>query len=66
MAVILSRDLPWWAGALILGWPVRHVVNLVVGNEWFAVAGGALQVAGLCLLAARALRTPDARWASLG
>lgn len=66
LAVVLSRDLPWQAGALIIGWPVGHVVNIVVGNEWFAVTGGALQVIGLSLLALRALRTSDARWAGLG
>lgn len=66
LAVILSRGLPRYAGALIIGWPVGHVVNLIVGSEWFAVAGGALEVAGLCILAAVALRTSNAEWASRG
>lgn len=57
---------PWWAGLLIMGWTAGHLVNIVVGNEWFAVAGGALEVAGLALVAAAALRTSDADWASRG
>ncbi|GAA1934589.1 hypothetical protein GCM10009775_28150 [Microbacterium aoyamense] len=66
LAVILSRSLPWWAGALIIGWPVGHVVNLVVGSEWFAVAGGALEVIGLCVVAVAALRLSNAEWAARG
>lgn len=66
LAVILSRDLPWWAGALIIGWPVGHVINLAGAGEWLAVAGGALEVAGLCVLMARALRTSDTVWATRG
>ena len=66
VAVLLTRRLPWWAGALILGWPVGHLANILGGGEWFAVAGGALEVAGLCVLAAHALRTSDAEWAAGG
>lgn len=66
LAVVLSRALPWWAGGLIMGWTAGHVVNIVGGGEWFAVAGGALEIAGLCVIAAHALRTPDSAWAARG
>lgn len=66
LAVMLSRTLPWWVGALIMGWPVGHIVNLVGCGEWFAVAGGVLEVIGLCFVAGAALRTPDAVWARRG
>lgn len=66
LAVILSRDLPWYAGALIIGWPVGHIVNITGGGEWFAVAGGALEVAGLAIVAAAALRTSNREWALRG
>jgi hypothetical protein len=66
IAVILCRDTPWYAGALIIGWPVGHVINLLGGGEWFAVAGGALEVVGLCVVAAVALRLGNARWVARG
>lgn len=67
LAVILSRGLPRWAGALILGWPVGHVLNVFGGlGEWFAVGGGALEIAGLSVLAVIALRTSDREWAARG
>jgi hypothetical protein len=66
LAAILSRDTPWWVGALIIGWPVGHVVNLVGGGEWFAVAGGALEVVGFGFLAAIAVRTSNAVWGARG
>lgn len=66
LAVILSRALPWYAGALIMGWTVGHLLNLFGGGEWFAVAGGALEITGLAIVAAAALRTSDAEWAARG
>lgn len=66
LAVILARPVPRWAGALILGWPAGHVINLVGGGEWFAVGGGALEVAGLCVLCVHALRLSNAQWAARG
>lgn len=66
LSVILSRALPWYAGALIIGWTVGHVINIAGGGEWFAVAGGALEIAGLSILAARALRVSDEQWAARG
>jgi len=66
LAVILGRQLPWTAGALIMAWPICHITGLIVGTEWFAVAGGTLETIGLVLLTAVALRTPDAEWASRG
>lgn len=66
IALIRSRRVPWVAGVLVIGWPVGHVTNLLVGSEWFAVAGGALEVAGLVMVAAAILRTPDSEWAAQG
>lgn len=66
LAVMLSRSLPWYAGALILGWPVGHVLNLIVTNEWYAVAGGLLEVAGLTIVALAALRLTNRDWARRG
>lgn len=66
IAVILSKQVPWVAGALIIGWPVGHVTNLIVGNEWFAVAGGVLEVIGLSLVAAAAVRMSNTEWATRG
>ncbi len=67
LAVLLSRRLPWYAGALILGWPVGHSINVFLGGgEWFAVAGGGLEVVGLTILAAIAVRTPGSSWAARG
>ncbi|PZQ89719.1 MAG: hypothetical protein DI534_07960 [Leifsonia xyli] len=66
LAVILSRTLPWYAGVLIACWTVGHIINIAGGGEWFAVAGGALEIVGLGILAGRALRTSDAEWAARG
>ena len=60
IAVVLasrrSKELPWYAGALIMAWPVGHIANLIGGGEWFAVAGGVLEVVGLSILAIRAMQ----------
>ncbi|GAB3814547.1 hypothetical protein GCM10028820_10680 [Tessaracoccus terricola] len=53
-------------GLLVICWPVGHVANLLGGGEWFAVAGGALEVVGLSMVAARALRTTDPQWVARG
>lgn len=71
VAVILAArssasGLPWVAGVLIMCWSVGHILNIVGFGEWFAVAGGVLQIAGLCFVTAAALRTRDADWASRG
>lgn len=62
LAVLLSREVPWWAGAAILCWTVAHIVGLVVGSEWFEVGGGVVQIVGLSVLAAAALRLPLDEW----
>ena len=55
LAVILARGLPTVAGVLVLGWPVGHALNVFAGlGEWFAVGGGALEIAGFAWLAWRA------------
>lgn len=66
LSVILARGLPWYAGALIMAWTVGHLVNILGGGEWFAVAGGVLEIVGLGILAAVALRTTNAEWAARG
>lgn len=66
LAVILSKTLPWYAGALIMCWTVGHIINITGGGEWFAVAGGALEIVGLGIVAAAALRISDATWAARG
>ncbi|MDN5725836.1 MAG: hypothetical protein L0G99_07900 [Propionibacteriales bacterium] len=66
LAVLTSRVVPWWAGLLIMGWPVGHMINLLGGGEWFAVAGGLLEVTGLAIVALAALRTSDSDWAARG
>lgn len=66
LAVLLSRDAPRVGGALIMCWSVGHLVNILGGGEWFAVAGGALEVAGLCIVAAHAFRVSDEEWAARG
>lgn len=66
LAVILSRRVPWWAGVLIMGWTVGHLANILGGGEWFAVGGGVLEIVGLEMVAAAALRTPNAEWAASG
>lgn len=57
---------PRWAGALIACWTVGHILNIVLTNEWFAVAGGALQLVGLILLALAALRLTNHDWVLRG
>ena len=70
LAVILGAPgarVPRVAGVLILGWPIGHALNVFAGlGEWFAVAGGALEIAGLSLLALSALRTSNSEWAARG
>lgn len=67
VAAILSRGVPWYAGALVIGWPVGHIINIALGGqEWFAVAGGGLEIIGLSVMAASALRTTNATWSARG
>ncbi|GAB3806036.1 hypothetical protein GCM10028798_28510 [Humibacter antri] len=69
LAVVLGGrrcGVPWWAGLLVIAWTVGHVINIVGGGEWFAVAGGALEVVGLAFLAAAVLRTSDTEWSLRG
>ena len=42
------------------------MINLILTNEWFAVAGGTLEVIGLGVVAAVVLYTPNAVWARRG
>jgi hypothetical protein len=66
IAVLRSGAVPRVAGALILGWPVLHITGLFAGTEWFAVAGGVLQIIGLSIVARGALRLSNAEWAARG
>ncbi len=58
--------MPKFVGIAILAWFVLHIVGLVVGSEWLEAAGGALEVAGLSVIASRALRMPLAQWRAQG
>ncbi|UVJ39037.1 hypothetical protein [Arthrobacter sp. CJ23] len=69
LAVILAGravGVRWWAGALIICWTIGHVINIIVGNEWFAVAGGALEIVGLTFVAAAVWRSTNADWVARG
>ncbi|MHA3722551.1 hypothetical protein ACXR2T_01600 [Leucobacter sp. HY1910] len=57
---------PWWAGLLVLGWTIGHIVNIAGGGEWFAVVGGVFQIAGFVILAAATLRLADTEWVARG
>lgn len=65
-AALGDPRLPRWAGIAILGWPVGHIVNILLTSEWFAVAGGVLEVAGFAALALTALRMSDEEWVRRG
>lgn len=62
LAIVLAarRDpalgIPWWAGVLVMSWTVLHIINFTGGGEWFAVAGGVLQIIGLSFVARAAAR----------
>lgn len=66
IAVIRSRAVPRLAGVLVMCWTLGHIVNILGGGEWFAVAGGTLEIIGLGILATAALRMTDAQWAARG
>jgi len=69
LAIVLGgrrAGVHWWAGLLVMGWTVGHVINIIGGGEWFAVAGGALEVIGLAIVAVAALRMPNAEWSQRG
>lgn len=66
VAVLRTRALPRLAGVGLLAWPVLHVAGLVAGTEWFEVAGAALQLVGLAVLATVASRLTDDEWVARG
>ncbi|WP_308465748.1 hypothetical protein [Rathayibacter soli] len=67
LAVILSKQVAWIAGALIMAWPVGHVTGLILGApEWLQVGAGTLETIGLVMVAVVALKTSDTEWASRG
>ncbi|WP_433540820.1 DUF4386 family protein [Streptosporangium sandarakinum] len=55
LALLRSRRAPLWAAAAVLAWPPLHVTGLVVGSEWFEVAGAVLQGVGLAVTGSRLL-----------
>jgi hypothetical protein len=58
IALLRSRIVPAWAAVCLLAWPPLHIFGLVVvGNEWPAVAGAALQAIGFAVVATRLRRT---------
>lgn len=69
LAVILGGravGVPWWAGVLIACWTIGHLINIIIGNEWFAVAGGALEIVGLTFVAAAVWRLTNVDWVARG
>ena len=69
LAVILGGravGVPWWAGVLIICWTIGHLINIIIGNEWFAVAGGALEIVGLTFVAAAVWRLTNVDWVARG
>ncbi len=66
ITALISRDIPKFAGIGILAWFVFHLVGLIASNEWFEVAGGILQVAGLSVIASKALHLPLEEWRARG
>ncbi|WP_067129412.1 hypothetical protein [Microtetraspora malaysiensis] len=55
VAFLRGRVVPVWAGAAVIAWPVLHVAGLVVGSEWFEVAGACLEGVGLAVAGTRVL-----------
>lgn len=54
LALLRSKVVPAWAAYAVLAWPPLHIIGLfVVGNEWPAVAGAALQAIGFATVATR-------------
>jgi hypothetical protein len=62
IALLRSSVVPRWAGWAVMAWPPLHIAGLVLGSEWFEVAGGILQGLGLVMVARAVLRTPDSTW----
>jgi energy-converting hydrogenase Eha subunit C len=58
LALLRSRAIPLGAAAAVLAWPPLHVIGLVVGSEWFEVAGAVLQAVGLAVAGRRLLAAP--------
>jgi hypothetical protein len=56
VALLHNRTVPAWAAAGILLWPPLHIVGLVVGSEWFEVAGALLQAVGMVAAGVMVLR----------
>ncbi|GAA1726659.1 hypothetical protein GCM10009734_34510 [Nonomuraea bangladeshensis] len=58
LVLLRSRRVPLWTAAAVLAWPPLHLTGLVVGSEWFEVAGAALQAVGLTATGSRLLTAP--------
>lgn len=56
LALWRSRSIARWAAAAVMVWPPLHVVGLVVGVEWFEVAGATVQALGFAAVGAHLLR----------
>ncbi len=64
LALLRSRSVPAWAGWGVMGWPILHVIGIVLGTEWFEVAGALAQALGFAGVAIYLLRQPRAAEAS--
>lgn len=58
LALLRSRSVPAWAGWGVMGWPILHVIGLVLGTEWLEVAGALAQALGFASVAIYLLRQP--------
>jgi hypothetical protein len=56
LALLRSRSVYAWACYAVLGWSVLHIVGIVLGTEWFEVAGALTQAVGFAGVAVCLLR----------
>ena len=58
LALLRSRSVSAWAGWGVMGWPILHVIGLVLSTEWLEVAGALAQALGFASVAIYLLRQP--------
>ncbi|QRQ79969.1 hypothetical protein [Glutamicibacter protophormiae] len=62
VCVLLSRSVPRWSGVLLLCWTLGHITNLLLLNEWFAVIGGLIAMAGFAVIAVAITKMTNQQW----